>query len=399
MIAIRSRHSRLAANASLGRVWAGVLLVSLLVQSSSHAGPRSLADLWQNATRSSSPVEAAVPHPSVARITALEKNAHALGSGTLIDTRDKYGLVITNWHVIRDATGDIVVTFPNGFQSKAQVLQFDKDWDLAALVIWRPNLVPVSLTTVPPRPGDPLTIAGYGSGNYRAIGGRCTQYVAPNRLLPHEMVEVSVEARQGDSGGPIFNERGELAGVLFGAGGGTTAGSWAGRVRAFLGPLSATLGQSSAAPNDPQIAQGQGGLDAIPSGNDRANGNTVTPPTTNNRAPVSQDDTSRSATALTSLPHGVPKFSESLVPNQSLIPVPPMSAADDPILRPLPSPSGATVSGVWDDQHPRPVTNDTSPGDLRDLVGKTFLEQAKTALALVGILAFLFQLARFSRAE
>ena len=48
------------------------------------------------------------------------------------------------------------------------------------------------------------------------------------------MVELDVEARQGDSGGPIFNQSGELAGVLFGAGEGTTLGSFAPRVRYFL---------------------------------------------------------------------------------------------------------------------------------------------------------------------
>jgi hypothetical protein len=48
------------------------------------------------------------------------------------------------------------------------------------------------------------------------------------------MVELDVEARQGDSGGPIFNQSGELAGVLFGAGQGTTLGSFAPRVRYFL---------------------------------------------------------------------------------------------------------------------------------------------------------------------
>jgi S1-C subfamily serine protease len=93
----------------------------------------------------------------------------SLGSGTLIDVRDRYGLVITNWHVIRDAKGDVLVTFPNGFQSKAQILQVDQDWDLAALVIWRPELMPVPLTTVAPQPGDRLIIAGYGSGKYRAV--------------------------------------------------------------------------------------------------------------------------------------------------------------------------------------------------------------------------------------
>ena len=48
------------------------------------------------------------------------------------------------------------------------------------------------------------------------------------------MVEVAVSARQGDSGGPIFNSRGELAGVLFGEGHGRTSGSYCGRVRWFL---------------------------------------------------------------------------------------------------------------------------------------------------------------------
>jgi hypothetical protein len=48
------------------------------------------------------------------------------------------------------------------------------------------------------------------------------------------MVELSAEARQGDSGGPIFNQKGELAGVLFGSGPGYTSGSYGGRVLQFL---------------------------------------------------------------------------------------------------------------------------------------------------------------------
>jgi len=48
------------------------------------------------------------------------------------------------------------------------------------------------------------------------------------------MVELAAEARQGDSGGPILNQRGELAGVLFGSGPGYTSGSYGGRVLKFL---------------------------------------------------------------------------------------------------------------------------------------------------------------------
>lgn len=175
-----------------------------------------------------------LPHPAVARIIAEERGAESHGSGTLVDVRDDCGLVITNWHVIRDATGPITVRFSNGFSSPARVRKVDKDWDLAALVIWRPPVDPVPISQQAPRRGDLLTIAGYGSGAYRAATGRCVQYVAPGVKFPPEMVELSAEARQGDSGGPIFNERGELAGVLFGAARGTTTGSYCGRVRAFL---------------------------------------------------------------------------------------------------------------------------------------------------------------------
>ena len=51
----------------------------------------------------------------------------------------------------------------------------------------------------------------------------------PVRDWPVEMVELSAAARKGDSGGPILNSRGELAGVLFGAGFGRTTGSYCGR--------------------------------------------------------------------------------------------------------------------------------------------------------------------------
>ena len=187
----------------------------------------------------------AMPHPAVARIIVPEKRATAYGSGTLVDVRDQYGLVVTNWHVVSDSQGVVEVIFPNGFRSHARPLKVDSDWDLAALVIWRPPIEPVTIATQPPRPGDLLTIHGYGQGQYRIATGRCTTYYAPHENYPQEMVELDVEARQGDSGGPIFNQRGELAGVLFGAGQGTTLGSFAPRVACFLATLAPDIGQAN----------------------------------------------------------------------------------------------------------------------------------------------------------
>jgi hypothetical protein len=183
---------------------------------------------------------AQVPHPAVVRIIAAERDGASMGSGVLVAADSSHGLVVTNWHVVRDATGPITVVFPDGFRSGALVLKTDHDWDLAALAIQRPRAQPLPLATEPPRPGEPLTIAGYGpEGVYRSVGGHCVKYHSPGGNLPYEIVEVDVEARRGDSGGPICNSRGEIAGILFGAAGnlfsgGYTMGSYCGRVRPFL---------------------------------------------------------------------------------------------------------------------------------------------------------------------
>jgi serine protease Do len=185
------------------------------------------ASLWSDSKQT--------PHPAVVRVIATDRNSMSLGSGTLVDANDEYGLVVTNWHVVRDAVGPVEVVFPDGFHSMAGIVRTDREWDLAALLIWKPpGVQPVPVSTAAPRPGDMLTIAGYGSGAYKMQSGPCTEYLAPAPGRPLEIVELAAAARHGDSGGPILNSRGELAGVLFGEGGGHTDGSYGGRVNQFL---------------------------------------------------------------------------------------------------------------------------------------------------------------------
>ena len=174
------------------------------------------------------------PNPAVVRVAAVEDDAISYGSGTLVGSTKKHGLVLTNWHVVRDATGQISVRFPDGFRSAATVLKSDEDWDLAALLIWRPEAEPAPLAEEPPEDGEELTIAGFGTGEYREASGKVVQYVSPGKDKPFEIVEVEVAAREGDSGGPILNQQGQVAGVLFGTADGRTNGSHCGRVRWFL---------------------------------------------------------------------------------------------------------------------------------------------------------------------
>ncbi len=140
--------------------------------------PQQLSDL-RFASRWPDLVQKQTPHPAVVRVIATDRDGLSLGSGTLVDVNDDYGLIITNWHVVRDAVGPIEVVFPDGFHSPARVVRIDREWDLASLLIWKPQAQPIPLSTEPPRPGDPLTIAGYGSGNYKMQSGKCTQYLAP----------------------------------------------------------------------------------------------------------------------------------------------------------------------------------------------------------------------------
>jgi hypothetical protein len=204
------------------------------VPSSPRAETRLASKPWHTAPPRSLPGSYGA-HPAVCRVIVDDRGPSvSYGSGTLVGVDQTLGLVVTNWHVVCDAAGPIMVVFPDGFRSTATVLATDRNWDLAALAIRRPPVEPIALATEIPRRGDPLTIAGYGPGSYKASTGRCTQYVSPGFGLPFEMVELDTPARQGDSGGPMLNRRGELAGVLFGTGFGRTAGSHCGRVRRFL---------------------------------------------------------------------------------------------------------------------------------------------------------------------
>ena len=308
-------------------------------------------------------------HPAVARIVAPGESSISYGSGTLIYAKDDLGLVITNWHVVNEATGPISVHFPDGFYSPGTVQNVDRDWDLAVIAVRKPHAAPVPIANEPPRPGEVLTIAGYGAGAYRAASGPCTQYVAPGLEFPYEMVEVAVSARQGDSGGPIFNQRGELAGVLFGEGHGRTSGSYCGRVRWFL---------TSVVPRLPSTATiaGSRPLEPIPS---RA-------------ANIAQ-----------------------------MSPADEMSPDPSPPLAAMSASGSSSVSGsqpasigpaswpvVSVEQEPPPVVASTQAGGAasesvqigwHDIAGDSLADQAKTVLAGVGILAILLQALRWLSRE
>lgn len=172
--------------------------------------------------------------PVVARVRTASGPSTCYGSGVLVAASGTHGIVLTNWHVVRTHRTSISVTFPDGSTSAGRVLASDDAWDLAALLVNKPQASPVLIAAAAPKLGDRLTIAGYGQGEYLEQSGAVTDYLSPTSSHERQFVELKASARQGDSGGPIFNERGELAGVLFGERDGRTIGPCSTRLRTFL---------------------------------------------------------------------------------------------------------------------------------------------------------------------
>jgi serine protease Do len=373
---------------------------------------------------------AAPPFPAVARVVVPEKDGISYGSGTLVDARGQFGLVVSNWHVVRDAAGQITVEFPDGFKSPAEVVKTDKDWDLAALSIYRPRAVPVPVSAAAPQPGEPLTIAGYGGGDWRIASGRCTQYLAPGVEFPHEMVELAAEARQGDSGGPILNQRGELAGVLFGSGPGYTSGSYGGRVLKFL----ATVVPGGAPGGDGLPANSLPGDRGLASADASRAG--AAPPASSPPQVTALHENHPSAAAPYSLaisppPPDVTALTPALKPtiNPLLSPPPRREAEDrfgpganrtaaddvDPRVAVSPtridfsSPPLVTAALPLADASPAPrISTSTPMTDLnqapanqllaaiwKQVGGPTLFDQTKTVLAMIGILSLIVVFLRF----
>jgi S1-C subfamily serine protease len=177
--------------------------------------------------------------PSVVDITATlgYDDETASGTGFFVDPRD--GLVLTNNHVIRDATS-VTISIPQTQQTfQAQIVGADTSADVAVLRI-------APLPGASPAPiGNSATVA-VGStvvaiGNRAGAGG--PPVLAPGVISAtsrtiqaadgasgftetlHNMLQTTAKIQPGDSGGPLADSAGVVIGVDTAAGtGGAEAG-------------------------------------------------------------------------------------------------------------------------------------------------------------------------------
>lgn len=165
-----------------------------------------------------------MPQQAMARIWCgpNARGETAGGSGTLIDVNAKHeGVVVTNKHVVADG-GPYRVVFADGEQHPATLLLVGyRDVDLAALMVddlgdRQPALWTDALDT------ETYQLFGFGSGegrkNFCYMWGSVVGHSVSGAM---ENFELNAPTRNGDSGGGVFNERGELCGVRWGTGNGS----------------------------------------------------------------------------------------------------------------------------------------------------------------------------------
>jgi len=162
--------------------------------------------------------------PGVVSIAVATDQGGGLASGFVID---KEGHIVTNYHVVQDATY-MEVSFTSGFKAVADVVGVDTDSDLAVIQVDAPEdeLVPLALGD-----SDSLQVGQYvvAIGNPFGYNGSMSVGVVSSlgRTLDSmnespgsgqffsagDIIQTDAAINPGNSGGPLLNLQGEVVGV------------------------------------------------------------------------------------------------------------------------------------------------------------------------------------------
>ncbi len=143
-----------------------------------------------------------------------ELKRQSLGSGFIIN---KDGYILTNYHVIENAT-EIMVTLPHNKKDyKAKVVGSDQKIDIALIKIKADESLPVAVLGN----SDEAQIGEWvlAVGNPFGLGGTVTKGIISQkgRIIgagPYDnFIQTDASINPGNSGGPLFNMRGEVVGI------------------------------------------------------------------------------------------------------------------------------------------------------------------------------------------
>ena len=163
--------------------------------------------------------------PAVVEITStqqgrspFEPSGTAAGSGIVVDDQ---GTILTNYHVVADAT-NLEVTFSDNTTASAQVVGTDPGSDLAVI---RADVSGQKLTAAPLGDSDAIQVGDpvLAIGDPFELEGTLTQGIvsATGRTFSEgqgtrpirNMIQTDAAVNPGNSGGPLIDCRGEVIGL------------------------------------------------------------------------------------------------------------------------------------------------------------------------------------------
>lgn len=143
----------------------------------------------------------------------------SIGSGVIIDPKD--GIIITNDHVIRNATS-ITVTLNDGRRLKAKLVGGDSETDVAVLKIDAKNLksLPIAdsdnieVGDFVVAIGNPFGLNSYGNSQSATFGIISAMKRSDLNIEGIEnFIQTDAAINPGNSGGALVNVKGELIGI------------------------------------------------------------------------------------------------------------------------------------------------------------------------------------------
>jgi len=145
----------------------------------------------------------------------VHNGRRGVGAG-IIWQRD--GLVVTNYHVVAHARGNLRVSLPDNRELPARLVAQDEEVDLALLQVEAPQL-PVALIADARnlRVGELVLAVGHPWGQKGVVTGGMVSGLSSARTRGRrgqvEIIRSDVRLAPGNSGGPLVNAAGAVVGI------------------------------------------------------------------------------------------------------------------------------------------------------------------------------------------
>ena len=165
------------------------------------------------------------------------------GSGAFVADSLGARYVLTAAHIFRDGRGQITAQTLDGRVFPVSLVLTSEECDVALLRVDASTNVPaLTISASWPRQGETVWRAGFGPDEtLKELAGAVKGYVKTDRYATYETLKIDGAARQGDSGGPVYNASGEIVGVVWGTDGTDAYATYCGRVLKTLCDYSPTF--------------------------------------------------------------------------------------------------------------------------------------------------------------